>query len=373
MDIFQKTSKAVKAGEVYNLDHFHIAWGDERRRRLMGNELVYPPSPKVVEAVTRILSKANYYPEDASSNELLRSKLGDYVGLPGRADWITIGNGSTEIIDLLYKTFINDGDEVLIPTPDYSPYGRRLLIYGGVPVNVLPEDKDFTYGPQSFLRHLTPKTKMVIASRPNNPTGYSLTEETILALCDRELIVVIDEAYVEFTEGTAEHLLAEHPNLIITHTFSKAMGLAGFRLGFAIAHPEVIDYMNRVRTPLNISLITHHAALAALEDHQYIEGNAKRVKKDRAHLFQELSKIKGLRPIPSQANFVLVNCRNTGIKASAYYQHLFEKGFIVRHFSNARGLPGDEYFRITIGTRQDVENVLNEVRAFTAQHAAQPA
>lgn len=373
MDILQKTSKAVKAGEIYNLDHFRIAWSDERRRRLMGNELVYPPSPKVVEAVTRILSKANYYPEDASSNENLRAKLGEYVGLVGKADWITIGNGSTEIIDLIYKTFINDGDEVLIPTPDYSPYGRRLLLYGGKPVDVLPVDRDFAYTPESFLRLVTPKTKMVIASRPNNPTGYCLTEETILALCAKDLIVVIDEAYVEFTEGTVEHLLDGRPNLIITHTFSKAMGLAGFRLGFAIGHPEVIGYMNRVRTPLNISLITHHAALAALEDHQYIEGNAAQVKKDRAYLFDELGKIKGLRPVPSQANFVLVNCRETGIKASDYYQHLFDKGYIVRHFANARGLPGDEYFRITIGTRSDVENVLSEVQAFTSQKMRQPA
>jgi len=373
MDMFQKTSKAVKAGEIYNLDHFRIAWSDERRRRLMGNELLYPPSPKVIEAVVKILSKANYYPEDASTDELLRTRLGEYVHLPGKGDWITLGNGSTEIIDMIYRTFVNEGDEVLIPTPDYSPYGRRLRLFGGTAVDVVPEDQDFSYGPQSFLRLVTPKTKMVIASRPNNPTGYCLTEETILALCAAELIVVIDEAYVEFTAGTVEHLLDAHPNLIITHTFSKAMGLAGFRLGFAIAHPETIGYMNRVRTPLNISLITHHAALAALEDHQYIEGNARHVQQDRAYLFDELRKIHGLRPVPSEGNFVLINCRGTGIKASDYYQYLFDKGYIVRHFANARGLPGDEYFRITVGTRSDVEGVLSEVRAFTAQRTGQPA
>jgi histidinol-phosphate aminotransferase len=373
MDMSQKITKAARVGEIYNLDHFKIAWSDERRRRLMGNELVYPPSPKVIEAVVNMLSKANYYPEDASSDSTLRAKLGEYVGLPDSADWITLGNGSTEIIDLVYRTFVNDGDEVLIPTPDYSPYGRRLRLFGGEAIDVLPEDEDFAYSPDSFLKRITPKTKLVIASRPNNPTGYCLTEETILALCGADIVVVIDEAYVEFTDHTVEHLLADHSNLIITHTFSKAMGLAGFRLGFAIAQPEVIAYMNRVRTPLNISLITHHAALAALEDSEYIEANARRVQLDRAYLFDELKKIKGLRPIPSQANFVLINCRETGIKASEYYQHLFDKGYIVRHFVNARGLPGDEYFRITVGTRADVEAVLNEVKAFTAQRQRQPA
>ena len=136
----------------------------------MGNELLFPPSQKVIDAVTDILPQMNYYPEDPMTNRRLLQALADYAGVDGGADWVTLGNGSMEIIDMLPRAFLDVGDEVLLPCPDYSPYARRPLLYGGVVVDVKP-DENFEYKLQDFTTQLTDRTKMVILSRPNAPAG----------------------------------------------------------------------------------------------------------------------------------------------------------------------------------------------------------
>jgi histidinol-phosphate aminotransferase len=313
--------------------------------------------------VKLILDKANYYPEDVLTDKILRSKLADYVGLDGMEDWITVGNGSMEIIDMLYKTFLDEGDEVLVPTPDYSPYARRAPLYGARVVNLQPSE-EFCYSADTFLSRTTPKTKMIFTSSPNNPTGYSLSQAVVKSLCASDNIVVIDEAYAEFARVSICDMVPNHPNLIVSRTFSKAMGLAGIRLGFVIANPEVIGYINRVRTPLNISLISHTAAIAAIEDRKYIEANVQCIIHDRDFLYLELSKLPGLRTFRSNGNFILLNCRETGKQATEYQEYFQEKGYLIRAFVNGRGLPGNEYFRITIGTHEDVLGVLKEMKLF---------
>ena len=368
MDVSKFISKASKVGEIYNLHHFRLGWQKPQYRRLMGNELVYPPSPKVVEAVRQIASQLNYYPEDPYTDVELRAKLAEYVGLPGRADWITCGNGSMEVIDLLYKAFLDEGDEILISTPDYSPYTRRVPLYGATVVSVLPVDRDFNYTLESFTSKIIPKTKMAPISRPNNPDGHQISRELVRGLCETGILVAIDEAYFEFGDSPVEDLLDEYPNLIISHTFSKAMGLAGIRLGWIVVRPELIEAVNRVRTPLNIGLVTKVAAIAAIEDADYIRENVRKVKEDREFLFNELKKFPGFYPIPSQANFVMIRVDN-GFKASHIYEYLLSKGYITRSFVNARGLPGDQYFRITIGTHEDVVGVLNELRKYFEENS----
>lgn len=366
MDLYQKTSEAVKAGRVYNLGHLHKAWGDQRRRRLMANELVYSPSPKVLKAVKDFANKLNYYAEDASTNTALKAKLASYVGLKDGADWITLGNGSMEIIDMLLRTFVDDGDEVLLPTPEYSPYVYRSVLAGGCVVDVIPA-QDFSYTVESFIKLLTPRSKLIILSRPNNPTGYLIAREEIAALCATERIVWVDEAYAEFAEETVCDMLAEHPNLIVTRTFSKAIGLAGLRLGYIVANPEVISYVERVRVPCNVNLLAQIAADAALDDRAHININTRRIIQEREFLYKELAKLPGIKPFLSAGNFVLINCAATGKPASEYCARLFEAGYIVRKFAQARGLPGDEYFRVTIGSHDDMEGVLKEIRALVEE------
>ncbi len=363
-------SKSAKVGEVYNLNHFRMGWQNQELRRLMGNELVYAPSPKVIEAVKNIADKLNYYPEDALTDLELREKLAEYSGLPGKAAWITCGNGSMEVIDMLYETFLDEDDEILISTPDYSPYARRVALYGAKVIDVLPCDEDFNYTLESFTSKITPRTKLVLISRPNNPDGHFVSRELIKGLLETGVMVAVDEAYVEFASDRVEDMLEQYENMIISHTFSKAMGLAGIRLGWIIAHPQVIELVNRIRTPLNIGLITHVAAIAAIEDKQYIEANVRQVKADRDWMFEEIKKIPGLRPIPSEANFVMIDSQESGIKGSEFFNYLLEQGYLTRSFINGRGLPGDRFFRITIGTHDDTVKVMDLIKQFVANHVA---
>lgn len=366
MDISKFVSKSAKVGEIYNLGHFRVGWQNQNLRRLMGNEMVYPPSPKVVEAVKKIADKLNYYPEDILTDIELREKLAEYSGLPNRPDWITCGNGSMEIIDMMFETFLDEGDEILISTPDYSPYARRTALYGAKVVDVLPVDEDFNYTVEAFTSKITPRTKMILLSRPNNPDGHLVSRDLIIGLLKTNLIVWVDEAYVEFATDRVEDLLDQYENLIISHTFSKAMGLAGIRLGWIIANPTIIQFVNQIRTPVNIGLITHVAAIAAIDDADYIRENVKRVIADREFLAAEIAKIPGLRPIPSESNFVMIDSLESGIKGSEFYKHLLDNGFITRSFVNGRGLPGDRYFRITIGTHEDTLKVLDLIKEYAA-------
>jgi histidinol-phosphate aminotransferase len=364
MKLSEKVSQAVNNSKIYNLDHFHIAWEHPAQRRLMGNELMYPPSPKVVEAIKSMAAMVNYYPEDPSTNVKLKAALADYVGIKGGPDWITMGNGSMEIIDMLPRTFINPGDEVLLPSPDYSPYARRPVIFGAKIVDVMP-DKNFEYTAEDFIKKITPKTKMIIISRPNAPIGNLIDKGVVEKLCGTDTIVVVDEAYVEFSEQNICDLTARYQNFIISRTFSKAMGLAGIRLGFVVAHPEVIDYINRVRTNTNVGLLTQVAALAALEDADYIRKNVQLVIKSRDWFQDEVGKINGIKVFPSKGNSVLLNVDGTGKVAEEYVQYLWDKGFIVRNLSGGRNMESKGYFRVTVGTQKDMEQVAQIIKDYS--------
>lgn len=358
MELEKSISKATRAGKLYNLEHFHTAWQAPELRRLMGNELLYPPSPHVIKAVQDAVPLLNYYAEDPGTARRLKEELAVYLGLDRDADWITLGNGSMEIIDMIPRTFLDEGDEVLLPSPDYSPYSRRPQLYGGRIVDVNPGSEDFCYTYDDYSRCLSPRTKMVILSRPNAPVGNMVMRELLERLLDLPLIVLVDEAYAEFSGQSICDLLAHYNNLIVSRTFSKAMGLGGIRLGFVAAQPEMIRYIERVRVPLNVGLIPQVAALAALEDADYIHQNTQKVIQTRDDFTEKASKIKGLKIYPSQGNSVLINCQESGKTAAYFVQKLLSAGYLVRDQSNSRGMPGEIYFRITIGTRQDMQAVI---------------
>jgi histidinol-phosphate aminotransferase len=361
MDITKKISSAVKAGKLYNLDHFHRAWEDQSLRRLMGNELLFPPSPNVIEAVSQILPQMNYYPEDPATNRRLLQALADYAGVAGGADWVTLGNGSMEIIDMLPRTFLDPGDEVLLPCPDYSPYARRPLLYGGVVVDVIP-DENFHYTLEDFTSKLTNKTKMIILSRPNAPAGNLLPRTILESLLELDVIVVVDEAYAEFSGENVVDLLSRYNNLIISRTFSKAMGLGGIRLGFVLANPELISFIEHIRVPLNVSLLTQVAAMAALDDTAYIQSNVNKVIQAREYFSQHLMQIPGIQVFPSFGNSVLINSEASGVTAQSLDAHLLQAGFLTRNLSGGRGIPGEYFLRITIGTQDDMRVVANLIR-----------
>ena len=366
-DLEKFVSKSSKVGVLYPCNHFALGWKTPGLHRMMGNEMTVSPSPKVVEAVKAVADKLNWYPEDTLTDEDLRAHLADYVGLPGKADYITCGNGSMEIIDMLYESFINEGDEIIVSTPDYTLYTNRAHLYGAVVKGVYPKDQDFSYELKDFTDQITDKTKLIYISRPNNPDGHFVSRELIEGLLKTDLLVSVDEAYYEFGEDPIEDMVEKYPNLIISHTFSKAMGLAGIRLGWIVARPEVINAVNKVRQSCNVNLVAHTAAIAAIDDRQYIEKNVQRIIADRQLFFDAMKAIKGFRPVPSAANFVMVDTQESGVKASDIQKYLLENGYLVRNWIESRGLPGDRFFRVTIGTHEETAAVIKLIQDFMAK------
>jgi len=369
MNIIDRTSYAVKHAEVYLPKEFHTAWDNPKLVRLMGNELTFSPSQEIRQAILSVTDKLNYYPEDIATNEKIREKIAEYVGKPMTSANITIGNGSIELIDLVYKTFLCPGDEVLVPTPEYSLYFKYPPLYGAKVIDVLPDKDDFNYSTESFLKLITDKTKLIVASNPNNPVGTLLSRDTVQRLCETEKLILIDEAYIEFSNTSLYDLISTYPNLIILRTLSKAIGLAGIRFGYCLANPEIIEYMNRVRLIMNSSVIAQAVAMVALNHRDYIQETIKKIIENRNYLNSELQNIPEFKVYPSHANYVLIGCAKTGITATEFFEKLLQRGYLIRRFAKSRGFPGDEHFRISIGTSDEMKGVIREIHSILQEKA----
>jgi histidinol-phosphate aminotransferase len=356
----------VRATPEYDQKHVTICWNNEGAiRRVMSNESSYAPLDSVQQAIRDIASKANWYPEDPTYASRLRQKLADYASV--QPENVTLGNGSMELLDLIFMTFIaNPGiDEVIMPAPDYSAYAVRGAFFGAKTCHVIcGENTD--QAAEDMLALMTPHTKFVLLSRPNNPTGKLMPAEDVKRILRTGALTVVDEAYVELASpGTSVATwLFDWDNLIVLRTFSKGFGLAGLRFGYMLARPEIIGYVNRVRHIFNVNLVAMAAAEAALDDLDSARKVFDEIRETRDWLTDQIAQMPGLRPIPSQANFVLVDVSQSGHPATAYVDYLFNHGFFVRDFSKKLGLSPDTFFRITIGYPEDMKRLVMALCAF---------
>ena len=345
----------------YDQKHVTFCWKNEGKiQRLMSNESSYPPMRVVQEAIKKTVSKANWYAEDADYAMSLRSKLASYTGL--KPENITLGNGSMELLDLIFQTFIaNPGvDQMILPAPDYSAYPIRANLFGWV-------TRQIVFGEQidqlveQIISAITPQTKMVLLSRPNNPTGKVIPKSNVIQLLESGILVAVDEAYVELAGGgtSLATLINEWENLLVLRSFSKGFGLAGLRLGYVLANPEIIKYINLTRPIFNVNLLAMVAGEVVMDNLEEAKLVQAEQQQTRDFLSKELSKIPGMRPLDSQANFVLVDVSDSGNNASDYVDYLRAHGFIVRDFSDKYGLDQGRYFRITIGLPKQIQRLLN--------------
>ncbi len=221
----------VRAAKPYNEDHFALAEQNDVLR-MMSNESPYSPSPRVINAIIEAATRGNFYPGGAPA---LKSKL---ALRDNQAEGsVILGAGSTELIDLVIRTFVGPGEEVLLSVPTFSMYEARTRTVGGIPV-LVPMTADHDHDLSGLIRGVTERTKVIFLCTPNNPTGGRISESDLKRLLRLGLPTVIDEAYHEFSEGESfSRLLEEFPNAIVLRTFSKAFGLAGIRLGYGLAHP----------------------------------------------------------------------------------------------------------------------------------------
>jgi histidinol-phosphate aminotransferase len=343
----------VRAAKPYDEHHFAVA---ERNgaARMMSNESPFPPSPRVMQAIVDAASRGNQYPGGSKN---LSDKISRREGLASGS--VLFGAGSTELIDVVIRTFVGPGEEVLLSVPTFSMYEARTRVTGGIPV-LVPMTDAHDHDLNGLIRAVNERTKVIFLCSPNNPTGNRMAPADLRRMLRLGLPTVIDEAYFDFeNDGSSVGLLAEFPNAIVLRTFSKALGLAGLRLGYALAHPVVIRLLSRVKVPWNVPAIVLAAAAAALDDQAEFEARREELSSGRVELFRALSQVPGLGPVPGEGNFVLIDVSRTGQSAERLVEALLEEGVLIRSLTVHHA--ARSYVRVTVGTR---EQNLRCVRAF---------
>ena len=319
--------------------------------KLGSNENPWGPSPKAIEAIKKELKSINRYPE---------SQLKDLVHLAAEysdvedSQVIIGGDGADEIIDVLAKTFIEPGDEFIVPLPSYMYYEYLLKQYGANPVYARWDLENNVLDVDSIFEKITPKTKMIFLCSPNNPTGTLIDKMDLVKIISNNpnILIVIDEAYFEYSEVTNKDLINEYDNVFIIRTLSKVLGLAGMRIGYGLSCEEIIEYMHRIKPVFSLTRLSYVAAVNTFEDKDYIEKSIKEGIESRDYLIDELSKIDSLNVFPSKSNFILIGVKDTGYTAAEITREFMKKGIIVRDCTSFKGL--DEYWiRISICTMEE--------------------
>jgi len=321
--------------------------------RLSANESPLGPSPRAVEALRREIGRVHLYPDGGSSE--LREALGRRLGVG--PDWLVVGNGADELIGLLARAAFEPGDDVLLPQPAFEPYGSEATLAGARVVH--SPLRAYETDLEDMRRRVTPRTKAVFLCTPHNPASTIVRREPIeafvKALGEDPPLCIIDEAYRDFCDDPdtvdGVDLVRRYPTVIALRTFSKIAGLAGLRIGYAIARPACVTMLNRVRAPYNVNRLAQVAAVAALEDTDHLERTRALILAERPRLRAALE-ARGAPSPPSQANFLLVN---VGERAGRLRAALFSSGIIVRDGEGV-GFPG--HLRISIGTREVNEQLL---------------
>ena len=352
----------VKGISMYVSEHIELAWRQPELHRMMSNENPMPPSKKVQAAIQKYGDFANRYPDQGL---VVRSKIAEINGLDGPGN-VMIGNGSSEVFDNIFRSFLQVGEEVIQHTPCFGIYKLRCNILGGVLVSVpmVYEDKELKFDVDAILAAITEKTKIIVVANPNNPSGNFMSIEDFIKIAETGIPFIIDEAYIEFAGLEKSHvgLIKKFKNVLITRTLSKAYGLAGMRFGYALGHEDVIGQISAALLPWNVGTIPMWAALAALED---VEGLAERVEfnnSEVAYIEDALSVIPGFTIFHSASNYILFDGTGTGKAGDELVAFAQQKGIILRPQSHMYGQNG--WFRLTLGTKAENRLAVEVILSF---------
>lgn len=318
---------------------------DRRYIKLNTNENPYPPSPRVIEAVrAATTADLRLYPDPLAN--ALRDRAASVYGF--QRDNILVGNGSDELLSLIARACVGNGDRVAFPYPTYSLYDTLVTIQEGALVHV-PYPADFAL-PDALA---AAQARLTFVCHPNSPSGTPAPLDALRALA-RALpgILVVDEAYVDFAPATALSLIQDCENVIVLRTFSKSFSLAGMRIGLAFGAPQVIRQLLKVKDSYNVNRLSIVAATAALEDYAWMQANVARIRYTRAALIDGL-RARRFAVLPSASNFVLA--RRPGDDQEGNYLELKHRGILVRYFA----IPElRDALRITVGTDEEIATLL---------------
>jgi histidinol-phosphate aminotransferase len=333
---------------VQAMMEYHPPLGSRDVLRLDFNENTLACSPKVREALSRISTgDLTRYPQ----REPVEAIVAAHLGL--EPEQVALTNGVDEAIHVLFETFLDEGDELLLPVPTYTMYE---VYASGTDARVVPvlaaDDLQFPF--EQLLTAITPKTKIIAIANPNSPSGTVATREQIIELARRapHALLLVDEAYFHFYGETVIDLISTLPNLIVARTFSKAYGLAGLRVGLLVGSVDLMRWVRRVLSPYSVNLLALACLPAALEDEAYLNWYVSEVRAARAE-FEAALDAAGVRRWPSQANFILTEI---GPQHAEFARLMHEAGVLVRDRSSDPGCDGR--VRITIGTREQMRQAI---------------
>ncbi|WP_412773661.1 histidinol-phosphate transaminase [Nitrobacter sp.] len=332
--------------------------------KLSANETPFGPSPKAMDAYRNAVAHLEDYPEGTS--RVLREAIARAYGLD--PDRIVCGAGSDEILNLLAHTFLSHGDEAISTTHAFLVYPIATMANGAT--NVVAPEIDYTADVDAILKRVTPKTKMVWLANPNNPTGTYLPFDEIRRLragLPSHVLLVLDAAYSDYVSRNdyelGIELVATTENTVLTHTFSKIHGLAALRIGWMFGPAHIVDAVNRIRGPFNVSTPAMLAAAAAIEDIAHVQMSKAHTEKWRNWLTDEVTKL-GLTVTPSVTNFILIHFPETRGKTASEADAFLTRGGLVLRALDNYGLP--HALRLTIGTEEANRLVAEGLRDFMA-------
>jgi len=316
--------------------------------KLNSNESPYGPVPSAIEALGDCKNYNNYPDSDAT---ILRAALSEYTGLEGCH--IVLSHGSNELINLLWHIFLSVGDTIICCPPTFSLY-TSITSFCGASVIEVPRTSEFEIDVERVLAALTASTKLIVICSPNNPTGNPIAESDVLALLESGRIVVIDEAYVEFSQrpGGFAHLVPHYRNLVVLRTFSKWAGLAGLRIGYGLSPEWIANYMLQAQCPFEVNVAGYIAAIETLTHLEHVLANVQRITQERERRFDMLKSQSYLTPFPSQGNFILACLDDVDVKIEQVRATVEEHGILLRYFQRPSMY---NFFRATVGLPQHTD------------------
>lgn len=326
--------------------------------KMASNENPLGPSNEVRQTVIQALDRVALYPD--ANNFYLKQALAAELNV--ETNQIILGNGLDDVNRILAEAFLSPGDEVIIPDPTFSQYEIVSLLMGANIVKVKGTD-GLRHDLAAMRAAVSERTKLIFVCNPNNPTGTTVSREELTAFLGSlppQVLVVLDEAYADFADDPEfpngiELLKSGIANIIVYHTFSKIHGMAGLRLGYAVADPELIKSLERIKDPFNVNLLAQAAGVAAIAAKKHVKMSRELVAAGRRRFYEELDAM-GIGYLPTQANFILIHC---GRDSRPVYEGLLNNGIIVRP-THSFGLP--EYFRVTFGTAEQNERFFKAFR-----------
>jgi len=333
----------------------------DRIVKLDANENPYGPSPKAIEALAKATSY-HVYPDPEQRR--LRQALAAYIGYA--PEWVIAGAGSDELIDLLIRLFVPPGGALVDFPPSFSFYPFLAGVLAARVVEV-QRRADYSLDVEGALAGAA-QAQLIIVASPNNPTGTLLAQRELDALLETGLPVVVDEAYAEFAGESCAGLVRERPNLVVLRTMSKWAGMAGLRLGYMVADPELIDVVLRVKQPYNLNAAAEAAALASFDDLAMLQERVRAIVEERDRMASLLAGLPGVEVTPSRANFLL--CRLAQVEARRVYERLLERGVMVRYFDTPLLR---NHLRISAGRPQDTDALVAALGGILAELSAPKA